>query len=311
MKRRTPQGVRRFFCACIYNVANINLPAIMRTLPYLALAGAAFRPGLAAAQADRVEPVDRSLPLWEAGIGAAGFSTPAYPGSSDRSNRGLVLPFLIYRGKVFRADQNGVGARLLNTDKVEFDIGFSGSLPAHSDDVEARRGMPDLGTLLEFGPRVKYKFADLGEHGKLRVDLPLRAVIEARGGLRRQGWTMEPRLVWEQRGEGARWTMDAQLGAVFGDRRVNHYFYEVEPQYATASRPAYHADAGLMLVRTGVGGSLRLNPDLRLFSSVRYELYSGAANKDSPLMRKSSGVSAFVGLVWTFARSQERARGAE
>jgi len=286
----------------------------MRTSCLLALAAASLLPTLAAAQsepADRVEPVERNLPLWEAGIGAAGFSTPAYPGASDRSNRGLVLPFLIYRGKVFRADQNGVGARLLNTDKVEFDIGFSGSLPAHSDDVEARRGMPDLGTLLEFGPRVKYKFADLGEQGRVRFDLPLRAVIEARGGLRRQGWTMEPRVVWENRGEGARWTLEAQLGAVFGDRRVNRYFYEVEPQYATAERPAYHADAGLMLVRTGVGGTLRLNPDLRLFTALRYEVYSGAANEDSPLMRKSSGTSAFVGLVWTFARSQARARGAE
>lgn len=277
----------------------------MRTSSILALAGACLLPAIAAAQ-DK-----QQLPLWEAGIGAAGFSTPAYPGAEDRSNRGLVLPFLIYRGKVFRADRNGVGARLLNTDKLEFDIGFSGSLPAHSDDVEARRGMPDLGTLLEFGPRLKYKFAELGEQGRVRFELPLRAVIEARGGLRRQGWTMEPRLVWERRGEGARWTLDAQLGAVFGDRRVNRYFYEVAPEYATAARPVYHADAGLMLVRTGVGGSWRLNRDLRLFSSVRYELYSGAANKDSPLMRKSSGASAFVGMVWTFARSQQQARSEE
>jgi outer membrane protein len=286
----------------------------MRTPAILALVAASLLPAVAAAQsepAERVEPVERNLPLWEAGIGAAGFSTPAYPGSSDRSNRGLVLPFFLYRGKVLRADQNGVGARLLNTDKVEFDIGLAGALPAHSDDVEARRGMPDLGTLLEFGPRVKYKFADLGEYGRLRVDLPLRAVIEARGGLRRQGWTSEPRLVWEQRGEQGRWTLEAQLGAVFGDRRINRYFYEVEPQYATAARPAYRADGGLMLVRTGVGGTLRLNPDLRLFSFLRYEVYSGAANSDSPLMRKSTGVSAYVGLAWTFARSQARARGAE
>jgi outer membrane scaffolding protein for murein synthesis (MipA/OmpV family) len=66
-----------------------------------------------------------------------------------------------------------------------------------------------------------------------------------------------------------------------------------------------------MLVRTGVGGTWRVNPDLRVFSFLRYELYSGAANKDSPLMRKSTGVSAYVGLAWTFARSKERARAAE
>ena len=32
------------------------------------------------------EPDARNLPLWEAGVGAAAFSTPAYPGASDRSN---------------------------------------------------------------------------------------------------------------------------------------------------------------------------------------------------------------------------------
>jgi outer membrane scaffolding protein for murein synthesis (MipA/OmpV family) len=280
----------------------------MRTPSFLALAALSLLPGLAAAQA---QPAERNQPLWEAGIGAAAFSTPAYPGADDRNNRALALPYLIYRGKVFRADQNGIGARLFNDDRLELDVGFAGSLPAHSEDVEARRGMPDLGTLVEFGPRVKYKFADLGEQGRLRFELPLRAVIEARSGLRRQGWTMEPRLVWEKRGEAARWTMEAQLGAVFGDGRINRYFYEVQPQYATADRPAYKADSGLLLVRTGVFGTYRLNPDLRLFGFVRYETYSGAANQDSPLMKRSTGTSAGVGFAWTFARSQERARGAE
>jgi outer membrane protein len=289
----------------------------MRTRLHPVLAAAILIPACQAhaaepAQApESAQPAESKLPLWEAGVGAAAFSTPAYPGADDRSNRGLVLPFLIYRGKTFRADQNGVGARLLNTDKVEFDIGFSGSLPARSKDVEARRGMRDLGTLVEFGPRVKYKFADMGEQGRMRAELSSRAVIEGRGGLRRQGWTMEPRLVWEKRGEGARWTLEGQLGAVFGDRRINRYFYEVAPQYATADRPAYRADGGLLLVRTGLFGTWRMNPDVRVFGFVRYESYSGAANQDSPLMRKSTGTSAGLGFAWTFARSAARARAAE
>ena len=253
------------------------------------------------------EPDARNLPLWEAGVGAAVFSTPAYPGASDRSNRGLALPFLLYRGKVLRADQEGVGARLLDTDRVEFDVGFAAALPAHSDDVAARRGMPDLGTLVEFGPRLKYKFADLGGAGRLRFELPARAVIEARGGLRRQGWTTEPRFVWERRGDAGRWTMEAQLGAVFGDRRIHRYFYEVEPQYATADRPAYRADSGLMLVRTGLGGTYRVNPDVRVFGFVRLDSYAGSANRESPLFRKDVGASAGVGLAWTLARSARRA----
>jgi outer membrane scaffolding protein for murein synthesis (MipA/OmpV family) len=48
-----------------------------------------------------------------------------------------------------------------------------------------------------------------------------------------------------------------------------------------------------------------------MFGFVRYETYSGAANEDSPLMKKSSGASAGLGFAWTFARSAARAKAAE
>ena len=261
----------------------------------------------AAAPADRVEPSEAGLPLWEAGVGAAVFSTPAYPAAEQRTTRTVALPFLLYRGKVLRADQQGVGARLVNNERVEFDVGFAAALPSHSDDVRARRGMPDLGTLVEFGPRVKVRLADFGEQGRVRFELPLRTVIEARGGLHRQGWTSEPRLVWQKVGFDRSWTVEGQLGALFGDGRIQRYFYDVAPQYATAERPEYHADAGLLLVRTGLFGTYKLNPDWRLFGFVRLESYAGAANKDSPLFKKNAGAAAGIGFAWTFARSGARA----
>jgi outer membrane protein len=272
-----------------------------------AILAASALAAMPAAMAAPAEPGERNLPLWEAGVAAAVFSTPAYPGASDRSNRFLPVPFILYRGRILRADQDGVGARLVDNDRVEFDVGFAGALPAHSRDVDARRGMPDLGTLLEFGPRVKVKFADLGEAGRLRFELPLRAVIEARGGLHHQGWTTEPRLVWERAFERGLYTMSAQIGAVFGDRRIHGYFYDVAPRYATPDRPAYRADAGLVLVRTGLSGSFRLNPDLRAFTFARLDSYAGSANRDSPLFRKNTGVSVGGGFAWTLARSSARA----
>jgi outer membrane protein len=271
----------------------------------LVTAGAAWV--LVCAATFAAPPAERNLPLWEAGVGAGFVTTPAYPGAATQNRRGLALPFLIYRGEVLRSDQSGIGARLLRTDVAEFDIGFAASLPAHSQDVKARAGMPDLGTLIEFGPRLKLKVADIDANSRLRFELPLRSVIEARGGLRRQGWTFEPRLVYEQR-QANGWTWDAQLGAVFGDSRINRYFYEVRPVFATAGRPAYSADAGLMLVRTGLFATRRINPDLRIFGFVRYESYAGAANRDSPLLKKSTGASAGIGFAWTLARSAARAR---
>jgi outer membrane scaffolding protein for murein synthesis (MipA/OmpV family) len=273
----------------------------MNNLARILPAGIAFL-CLSAAAADKT-----ALPLWEAGIGAGYLSTPAYPGADSQNHRGLALPFLIYRGEVLRSDQSGIGARLLHSDTTEFDIGFAASLPAHSNDVPARAGMPDLGTLVEFGPRLKMRIADIDRASRLRFELPLRAVIEARGGLRRQGWTLEPRLVYERREEDGAWTWDAQLGAVFGDARINRYFYEVAPQFATPARPAYQAQGGLMLVRTGLYASRELDPDWRVFGFVRYESYAGAANRDSPLMKKPTGASIGIGFTWTGARSQSLA----
>ena len=252
-----------------------------------------------------------ALPLWEAGVGGFAVSTPAYPGADDRSSRLLALPFLIYRGEVLRADQSGIGARLLRTDRVEFDVGFAASLPARSESVAARAGMPDLGFLGEFGPRLKVILADPTPTSRLRLDLPLRAVMEFRGGVRRQGTTFEPRLVYETRENGSPWGYDASVAMVFGDSRINRYFYEVAPQYATASRPAYSAGAGLMLVRVGLSGSYKLNQDVRLFGYVRQESYAGAANRDSPLMKRSSGASIGAGFAWTIGRSSSPARGAQ
>ena len=253
-------------------------------------------------------PQTTGLPLWELGIGAAALSTPAYPGADSRTNRVLALPFVQYRGKIFRADQSSIGARLFNSDRVELDVGFAGALRARSDDVAIRAGMPDLHPLLEFGPRLKVKVAQLSPLSAIRFELPLRAVMEVSGGVRRQGTTLEPHLSYEMRSADAAWTGEANLAAVFGDSRINRYFYEVRPEYATASRPAYQADSGRMLVRAGLFGSHRLNPDVRLFGYLRYESYSGAANEASPLVQRDHGVSAGMGFAWTFKRSAARAQ---
>jgi outer membrane scaffolding protein for murein synthesis (MipA/OmpV family) len=261
------------------------------------------------AAAAQGEP-ERGLPLWEIGLGAAAISTPAYPGADEREARLLVFPNLVYRGKVVRADRSGIAARVFRSDRVELDVGFAGALPSDSDDVDERAGMPDLGPLVEFGPRLKIKLADLGGKRSLRAELPLRAVIEARGGLHHRGYTVEPRLAYELAGERGRWSLEGNVSVVLGDGKINRHFYEVAPQFATAARPAYAADAGLLLSRLGLFGTRRINEDLRLFGYLRYESYRGAANRDSPLHVRDNGVSGGIGLAWTFKRSSRRAGGA-
>ena len=243
----------------------------------------------------------QTLPLWEAGVVAGAVTAPAYPGSTERSTRALARPFFVYRGEVIRTDQGGVGARVVHTDRIDFDIGFAGSLPAR--DVEAREGMPDLGLLLEFGPRLKYLIASPSPTSRLRIEVPLRAVFEVRAGVRRKGATFEPRLVFDSRETGSPWGYDLSLGAVFGDRGVNRYLYDVAPQYATATRPAYTASGGLMLLRAGTSFNYRFQSGVRVYAFAREESYARSANLDSPLIKGSSGASFGGGVRWTLGRS--------
>jgi len=247
------------------------------------------------------------LPLWELGLFGGAASTPAYPGSADRSTRGLVLPMLIYRGKVLRADRSGVSARLFDTERVDLDLGFQLSLPARSGDVPARDGMPDLNSLLEFGPRLKVLLTEPSARNRMRLELPLRAPLELGNGFRRQGLVFEPRVVFETRSSDHQWQADANIGVVVGNARLNQYFYEVAPQYANAARPAYQAESGLMMTRLGISLSHTLNQDWRVFGFTRYDNYTHAANRDSPLFRKNSGLSVGIGFTWTAYRSQARA----
>lgn len=282
---------------CIFK-RSPRLPGLAITL--LALASPA------GAQQTAPKPAP-DLPLWEVGLFGGAASTPAYPGASDRSSRGLVLPILIYRGKVLRADRSGISARLFDTDRVELDLGFALSLPSRSSDVEARAGMPDLHSLLEFGPRLKIQLSEPSSRNRVRLELPLRTPLELGNGFRRQGLVFEPRVVLETGGGNQPWQADANLGMMFGNARLNDYFYGVAPQYANAARPAFQAEAGLMMIRVGTSLSYRVTPDWRLFGFTRYENYMHAANRDSPLFRKNSGLSLGFGFTWTAYRSRARA----
>lgn len=254
-----------------------------------------------------VQAQETGLPLWEAGVFGGTASTPSYPGSPDRSARSLLLPYFVYRGEIVRVDRSGIGARLLHTDQTEFDLGLGASLPSNSQDTTTRQGMPDLGTLVEFGPRLKLTLARPGPGQRLRLDLPLRAVLEVRGGVHPQGLAFEPELRYESRDIGAGWSLSGGASVVLGDQKLNRYFYDVALQYASLLRPAYDAKAGLIATRLSLNLSKDLNPDLRVFGLLRLESYAGAANLNSPLHAQSSGISVGLGLAWTLGRSESRA----
>ena len=246
------------------------------------------------------------LPLWELGVGGLAVSQQAYPGASDRVGRGLALPYFVYRGEYLRADRDSFGLRAINRPRYELDIGFAGAFGSRADDSEARRGMPELGTLVEFGPRLKWHLGQVNADARLRAEFALRGVFDLDDKFRNKGVSFEPRLVWEQRGGGG-WNYGASAGALFGNRKLADTFYGVAPADVLPGRPAYSAESGLIALRLGASASRAITPDLRLFLFGRLDSVAGAANRASPLVHKTTGASVGLGLTYTFARSSQRA----
>ncbi|MFN0159888.1 MAG: MipA/OmpV family protein [Burkholderiales bacterium] len=280
-------------------------PLCLRTLVVLSLSLLAHSPWVQAQSEPDVGGTNR--PLWEAGVAGFALSGPAYPGASDNVSRALVLPWIIYRGPILRADGGTVGARLVKTRDVEFDIGFAGALSARSQDVAVRQGMPDLGFLVEFGPRVRFNLARPSPDSLVRLDVPLRAVFELKDGLTHRGFAFEPRLAYDKRDIGAGWGLTADASLNFGDGKFNEYLYGVPTQFATATRNAYQAQAGLITPRLQVTVSHRISQDVRFFGFTRFDFAGAGVNSDSPLHLKDRGASVGVGLVWTLGRSSAKA----
>ncbi len=272
------------------------LPCFMRACAVLFTAG-----GATLAQATG------GPPLWEIGGFAMGVSQQAYPGSDQQVNRALALPYWVYRGELLRADQNTLGVRAIKTPDFEVDVGFAGAFGSSSNRIDARNGMRDLGTLVELGPRLKWNLGAAPGGGTWRAELPLRAVFDLSNGFAHRGLSFEPELVYEHRSQGG-WRYSASVGAIVADHKLASTFYQVTAAEATLARPAYAASSGLVGWRVGASASRSLTPDWRLFGFARLDSVAGGANKNSPLVRQTTGATVGLGVSYTWMRSNERAR---
>lgn len=261
---------------------------------------------MAQAPADAGAARAASPPLWELGALGLGVSQQAYPGADQQVSRGLAVPYFVYRGRFLRADRDTAGLRAIKTPRFELDLGFAGAFAARSDRIEARQGMPDLGTLVEFGPRLKWNLHTDTAGGVWRLELPLRGVYDLDDGAAHRGMALEPEIAYERRLRGA-WRYSAAVGAIIADERLARTFYAVEPAFARPDRPVYAARSGLVAWRVSLSASRNLGPDWRVFGFGRVDSVSGAANEASPLVRRTVGTSVGFGFAYTWMRSQRSA----
>lgn len=247
-------------------------------------------------------------PRWELGFGVGPLISPDYRGSNESQVYILPLPYIIYRGDVLKVDRRGVYSRLYESGRVVLDVSADAGVPVDSSKNEARRGMPDLDTSFEIGPSLEiclWRRCD-GER-KLQFRLPVRAMfttdfgtIESRGGL------MNPHLNYDIKniGPGGGWNLGLSAGVLYATEGYHDYYYEVTPQYVTATRPAYDARAGYSGSRVTLGLSKRFRR-MWVGAFARYDDLNGAVFEDGPLMRIDRSFMAGFGVAWIFASSEQ------
>jgi outer membrane protein len=246
----------------------------------------------------------QELPLWELGAGAGLITANDYRGSSNRSTYAAPIPYFVYRGENLRFDQSGLRGIFFDRENVKLNISINGSIPANSEDNQAREGMPDLLPSLEIGPSMELTLYQQASH-RARLILPLRGVLAT--NIRENefiGWVFYPHLNLDMPQTYKKWEFGFNIGPLFSSHRYNEYYYSVDQAYVTPDREAYQAEAGFS------GTSLLFSATRRgetfWFSSfIRYDNLGGATFADSPLVETRDYLMAGVAMTWNFARSKK------
>lgn len=250
------------------------------------------------------------MPLWEVGAGIAALSFPAYRGSDQRSQFVMPVPYFTYHGKILKADRHGLRGQLFDSDRLDLTVSAALSPPAPSDTVTARAGMPDLQATFEIGPELDVTLWRSANRTRfLKLLLPLRAAYTLESTPQSIGWVAHPKLnldITDVPGLGG-WNVGLLAGPLFGDARQHNYFYGVAPQYATAIRPAYQADAGYAGMQVLASVSKRFRK-VWVGGFVRYDNLAGARFEDSPLVRSQDYFAGGVAVSWILGESSTRVR---
>jgi outer membrane protein len=255
----------------------------------VSLAGAAH-----AAEADK--------PLWELGAGAGVLALPHYRGADQSHVWVLPVPYVVYRGDLFKADRSGARATLFDGERSELSLSLAASAPTRSDDNRARSGMDDLRPTVELGPVWNYTLMR-SDSNRVDVRLPLRAAFTVQSSPRHIGWVSNPHINLDHR--WADWNIGLQTGPLFADRRFHSYYYDVTGDDVTLDRPAYRSRGGYAGWQATAALSRNFG-NYWLGAYLKADQIAGSAMSDSPLVRDRQGLSAGVAFAWVFARSSTK-----
>ena len=246
-------------------------------------------------------------PLFEVGLFGGAVQYSLYPGSGEYGTRTLLIPYVFYRGKIFRSDRRGTRARIYRKEDWTFGLGFGGNIGTRASESSIREGMPELDLIFEIGPRIR-KF-NLFKNKNLELGFSLKKANLFKGiKIYSQGYTFQSSLSlrkpFEKWGKNIFFT---RLSFKLADELYQDYFYTVPKAYARPGRPAYKAKGGVLGIRYFAGLQKPIFKGKWInFFGITFQEYSLAANKNSPLHTHDLTYNLIYGFRFGLYESKSR-----
>lgn len=255
------------------------------------------------------EETPDKLPLWEFGVLGAAARLPHYAGSDEYNIYAFPMPYVIYRGRVFQCDREGLRGIFFKREHLESSISLFG-LPPVDKDNRARAGMPRLDGIFAIGPALKWYpcgrlpddsfFAKFSIRGASSIGMDDGLDIAYRGLSGKASLTYLNRSLFKE----DRLSFGVSLAGFWGNDPYHDYFYTVEEAYAQSDRPAYNAGSGYAGFSLSSGLYKRLTDDVSIGCYASWNNINEAVFEDSPLVKAKNNYVLGCALIWRLATSK-------
>lgn len=240
---------------------------------------------------------------FEWGAGALTFKAHHYRGSDQSKDWFIPLPYFIYTSETIEAEPSFVRGTFYRNDWFAFKLSINAGLSVESEKNRAREGMPSLDYTFEAGPMFIFKMWK-SEDKKLILNFewPIRQVHSTDlTYINAEGIFSIPYLNIIHMPMKSTWNLGGELsfGVMYGSKDYHQYFYGIESQYVTTSRPLYEAKSGYSGVQTTWILNKRIG-DVVIMPFLRWDYLDGVAFKNSPLFKKKSYLLGGLGTFWLF-----------
>lgn len=243
------------------------------------------------------ETIDKK---WELGVGLGSVYGPDYRGSDEYRSFTSVIPYVVYRGKVIRSDREGVRAQFFSSDDIDFSLSATAYISPNSDENKRRENMPSLGSTIELGPSLNIRLTGDNLRSGWQLQLPLRAVFAIGGSSNKMiGSVIQPQLVYQHKFPS--WNFRYRTSVMFGSNAYHDYYYSVDAQYATETRPEFNALSGY----SGFINEIALSRELkiaelttRIAFFVRNDNLANVTFNSSPLFVSENVWRSGAAFIW-------------